>query len=196
MDSAPSSGEDTEDELEAIQKQSTLPRVALSHAAREMLGESNQPSFRPGLEGGSSDESIGPLDELNEVGLEFRRSVEGRVINSPIVGDGGDGSSGNEDDGIGVSTRPSATSSRWRRDIADRNITGGDDHDSTANLSSNNAISDHFQGLRIVDRNVAGQDQMLGTLPLQGNRECIPGQNEVRKQNVSHFLSSCDQVIF
>ncbi|XP_032875321.1 centrosomal protein of 192 kDa isoform X3 [Amblyraja radiata] len=178
MDSAPSSGEDTEDELDAIQKQSTLPREALSHAAREMLGESNQPSFRPGLEGGSSDESIGPLDELNEVGLEFRRSVEGRVINSPIVGDGGDGSSGNEDDGIGVSTRPSATSSRWRREIADRNITGGDDHDSTANLSSNNAISDHFQDLRIVDRNVAGQDQMLGTLPLQGNRECIPGQNE------------------
>lgn len=37
MDSAPSSGEDTEDELEAIQKQSTLPRVALSHAAREMV---------------------------------------------------------------------------------------------------------------------------------------------------------------
>ncbi|XP_078254195.1 centrosomal protein of 192 kDa isoform X2 [Rhinoraja longicauda] len=178
MDSAPSSGEDTEDELEAIQKQSTLPREALSHAARELLGESNQPNFRPGLEGGSSDESIGPLDELSEVGLEFRRSVEGRVINSPIVGDGGDGSSGNEDDGIGVSTHPAATSSRWRRKITGRNITGGDDNDNTANVSSNNAISDNSQSLRIVDRNVAGQDQMLGTLPLQGNRECIPGQNE------------------
>ncbi|XP_072114517.1 centrosomal protein of 192 kDa isoform X6 [Mobula birostris] len=140
-------------------------------------GESNQPIFRPGLEGGSSDESIGPLDELSEVGFEFRRSVEGRVINSPIVGDGGDGSSGNEEDGNGVSPRQSAASNRWESEIVDRNIAGEED-DNMINVSSNKVIFNNFQDLRIVDRNIAGQDQTFDALPLQANRECIPGQNE------------------
>ncbi|XP_062915764.1 centrosomal protein of 192 kDa isoform X4 [Mobula hypostoma] len=140
-------------------------------------GESNQPIFRPGLEGGSSDESIGPLDELSEVGFEFRRSVEGRVINSPIVGDGGDGSSGNEEDGNGVSPRQSAASNRWESEIVDRNIAGEED-DNMINVSSNKVIFNNFQDLRIVDRNIAGQDQTFDALPLQAYRECIPGQNE------------------
>ncbi|XP_072114498.1 centrosomal protein of 192 kDa isoform X4 [Mobula birostris] len=177
MDSAPSSGEDTDDELETNQQRSTLPSQSMSCAARELPGESNQPIFRPGLEGGSSDESIGPLDELSEVGFEFRRSVEGRVINSPIVGDGGDGSSGNEEDGNGVSPRQSAASNRWESEIVDRNIAGEED-DNMINVSSNKVIFNNFQDLRIVDRNIAGQDQTFDALPLQANRECIPGQNE------------------
>ncbi|XP_072902818.1 centrosomal protein of 192 kDa isoform X3 [Hemitrygon akajei] len=177
MDSAPSSGEDTDDELETNQQRSTLPSQSMSCAARELPGESNQPIFRPGLEGGSSDESIGPLDELSEVGFEFRRSVEGRVINSPIVGDGGDGSSGNEEDGNGVSARQSAASNRWESEIVDRNIAGEED-DNMINVSSNKVIFNNFQDLRIVDRNITGQDQTFNALRLQAKRECIPGQNE------------------
>ncbi|XP_072114551.1 centrosomal protein of 192 kDa isoform X10 [Mobula birostris] len=46
------------------------------------------------------------------------------------------------------------------------------------NVSSNKVIFNNFQDLRIVDRNIAGQDQTFDALPLQANRECIPGQNE------------------
>ncbi|XP_069778568.1 centrosomal protein of 192 kDa isoform X2 [Narcine bancroftii] len=178
MDSAPSSGEDTEDELEAIVQHRTLPRESMSSAARELLVENNQSNFRPGLEGGSSDESIGPIHEQDDVEFEFRRSVEGRVINSPIVGDGGDGSSGNEEDG-NVSTHATATCNRWGCEMVDRNVAGEeDDNDNLADATSNNAIYDNFKGPRIVDRNIAGQDQIFSTLPFQANRECIPGQNE------------------
>ncbi|XP_067834298.1 centrosomal protein of 192 kDa isoform X2 [Heptranchias perlo] len=187
MDSAPSSDEDTEDELEAVQQQSALQgQLLLCSATRHLLGESNRLSFRPGLEGGSSDESIGPLDELNDIGFEFRRSAEGQVISSPVVGDGGgggDGSSGNEEDGNdGVSTIPSNSTiydDRWGSEIVDRNIAGEeDDNDSMATIPSNTTTYDNLRGLRIVDRNIAGQDQAYSALPLQGNREFIPGQNE------------------
>ncbi|XP_072114525.1 centrosomal protein of 192 kDa isoform X7 [Mobula birostris] len=175
-----------DDRLEAYFKKFVSPGMQRGHTEGQELpeahsavqpGESNQPIFRPGLEGGSSDESIGPLDELSEVGFEFRRSVEGRVINSPIVGDGGDGSSGNEEDGNGVSPRQSAASNRWESEIVDRNIAGEED-DNMINVSSNKVIFNNFQDLRIVDRNIAGQDQTFDALPLQANRECIPGQNE------------------
>ncbi|XP_062915771.1 centrosomal protein of 192 kDa isoform X5 [Mobula hypostoma] len=175
-----------DDRLEAYFKKFVSPGMQRGHTEGQELpeahsavqpGESNQPIFRPGLEGGSSDESIGPLDELSEVGFEFRRSVEGRVINSPIVGDGGDGSSGNEEDGNGVSPRQSAASNRWESEIVDRNIAGEED-DNMINVSSNKVIFNNFQDLRIVDRNIAGQDQTFDALPLQAYRECIPGQNE------------------
>lgn len=52
------------------------------------VGESNRPSFRPGLEGGSSDD-----DEASNVrdgpplsGIEHRRSAEGQVINPLVTG--------------------------------------------------------------------------------------------------------------
>ncbi|XP_078397184.1 centrosomal protein of 192 kDa [Cetorhinus maximus] len=184
MDSAPSSGADTEDELEAVQQQSALQgQLLLSSSTRQLLGESNHPSFRPGLEGGSSDESIGPLDELNDVGFEFRRSAEGQVINSPVVGGGGDGSSGTEEDGnVGVSAIPSDSTThddRWGCELVDRNIAGEEDNNiSTATVPSNTATYDNLRGFRIVDRNVAGQDQAQSTLPLNGNKEFIVGQNE------------------
>uniref|UniRef100_UPI00398F3BB2 centrosomal protein of 192 kDa isoform X2 n=1 Tax=Pristiophorus japonicus TaxID=55135 RepID=UPI00398F3BB2 len=186
MDSAPSSGEDTEDELETVQQQNALQgQLLLSSATRQLLGESNHPSFRPGLEGGSSDESIGPLDELNDNGFEFRRSAEGQVISSPVVGDGGgggDGSSGNEEDGNGGSTIPSNSTpydDRWGCEIVDRNIAGEeDDNDSMTTVPSNTATYDNLRSLRIADRNIAGQDQACSMLPIQGSREFIPGQNE------------------
>ncbi|XP_067887295.1 centrosomal protein of 192 kDa isoform X2 [Heterodontus francisci] len=204
MDSAPSSGVDTEDELEAVQQQSALQgQLLLSSAARQLLGENNHPSFRPGLEGGSSDESIGPLDEVNDIGCEFRRSAEGQVITSPVVGDGGgggDGSSGNEEDGNGVSAIPSNSTTfddRWGREIVDRNIAGEEnDNDSTATVPSNTATYDNLRGLRIVDRNIAGQDQAHRTLPFQGNREFIPGQNEDSMETNVNAEMKLDSVYF
>ncbi|CAB1321417.1 unnamed protein product [Coregonus sp. 'balchen'] len=93
MDSCPGSDEeDTEDELEAARRHSssTRHRLLLPSTTRQLVGESNRPSFRPGLEGGSSDEE----------------AYSGRG------GGGGDGSSGSEEGGNdGVSSLPLSTSS-------------------------------------------------------------------------------------
>ncbi|KAG7470070.1 hypothetical protein MATL_G00135730 [Megalops atlanticus] len=114
MDSCPASDEDTEDELEAARRHSSArPRFLLPSTSRQLVGESHRPNFRPGLEGGSSDdeEPAGSRNAPASSGIEFRRSAEGQVINSPVTGDGGgggDGSSGSEEDGNdgGVSTVP------------------------------------------------------------------------------------------
>lgn len=52
------------------------------------VGESNRPSFRPGLEGGSSDDegSIGHRG-TSLSGIEHRRSAEGQVISVPVAGE-------------------------------------------------------------------------------------------------------------
>lgn len=51
------------------------------------VGESNRPSFRPGLEGGSSDdEASSGRAGLLLSGIEHRRSAEGQVINPPVTG--------------------------------------------------------------------------------------------------------------
>lgn len=51
------------------------------------VGESNHPSFRPGLEGGSSDdESFSGRGGPSASGIEHRRSAEGQVINPPVTG--------------------------------------------------------------------------------------------------------------
>ncbi|XP_036829153.1 centrosomal protein of 192 kDa isoform X6 [Oncorhynchus mykiss] len=118
MDSCPGSDEeDTEDELEAARRHtSTRHRLLLSSTSRQLVGESYRPSFRPGLEGGSSDEEVysgrNPLP-----GLEHRYSAEGQVINT-VTGGGGDGSSGSEEGGNdGVSTLPSSSSAQTTYDV-------------------------------------------------------------------------------
>jgi len=51
------------------------------------VGESNHPSFRPGLEGGSSDEEASTgCSGPSQSGIEHRRSAEGQVINPPVIG--------------------------------------------------------------------------------------------------------------
>ncbi|MCJ8728567.1 hypothetical protein PDJAM_G00005970 [Pangasius djambal] len=111
MDSCPASDEDTEDELEASQNRSRA-RFLLPSTSRQLVGESHQPHFRPGLEGGSSDDESQPGAQFtnSRTGIEHRCSAEGQVIDLPITGDGGggDGSSGSEEDGNdgGVSTVP------------------------------------------------------------------------------------------
>ncbi|KAI3361498.1 hypothetical protein L3Q82_013647, partial [Scortum barcoo] len=112
MDSCPASDEDTEDELEFSRRHSSTTRTRLlPSTSRQLVGESNRPSFRPGLEGGSSDdEALSGRGGPSLSGIEHRRSAEGQVINPPVTGDGGggDGSSGSEESGNdgGVSTIP------------------------------------------------------------------------------------------
>ncbi|KAK5892959.1 hypothetical protein CesoFtcFv8_013300 [Champsocephalus esox] len=112
MDSCPASDEDTEDELESARRNGNATRTRLlPSTSRQLVGESHRPSFRPGLEGGSSDDEAsrgrgGPSPS----GIEQRRSAEGQVLNPPVTGDGGggDGSSGSEGSGTdgGVATLP------------------------------------------------------------------------------------------
>ncbi|XP_030015158.1 centrosomal protein of 192 kDa isoform X1 [Sphaeramia orbicularis] len=114
MDSCPASDEDTEDELESARRRDSTRTRLLPSTSRQLVGESNRPSFRPGLEGGSSeDESSSGLGGPSLSGIEHRRSAEGQVINPPVTGDGGggDGSSGSEESGNdgGVSTIPLPT---------------------------------------------------------------------------------------
>ncbi|XP_030637553.1 centrosomal protein of 192 kDa [Chanos chanos] len=114
MDSCPASDEeDTEDELDtATQNHTGRAQFLLPSTSRHLVGESHQPNFRPGLEGGSSEDESQSRARYpsSTTGIEHRRSAEGQVINSPITGDGGggDGSSGSEEDGNdgGVSTLP------------------------------------------------------------------------------------------
>ncbi|XP_071324472.1 centrosomal protein of 192 kDa isoform X3 [Trachinotus anak] len=116
MDSCPASDEDTEDELESARRNTSAVRTRLlPSTSRQLVGESNRPSFRPGLEGGSSDdESFSARSGPSVSGIEHRRSAEGQVINPPVTGDGGggDGSSGSEESGNygGASTIPLPTS--------------------------------------------------------------------------------------
>ncbi|XP_069392693.1 centrosomal protein of 192 kDa isoform X2 [Paralichthys olivaceus] len=115
MDSCPASDEDTEDELESARGNKNASRTRLlSSTSRQLVGESNRPSFRPGLEGGSSDdEYLSGRSGASVSGIEHRRSAEGQVINPPVTGDGGggDGSSGSEESGNygGVLTIPPPT---------------------------------------------------------------------------------------
>ncbi|MCI4374421.1 hypothetical protein PGIGA_G00006070 [Pangasianodon gigas] len=122
MDSCPASDEDTEDELEASQNRSRA-RFLLPSTSRQLVGESHQPHFRPGLEGGSSDDESQPGAQFtnSRTGIEHRCSAEGQVIDLPITGDGGggDGSSGSEEDGNdgGVSTVPPPTGVQTTYDV-------------------------------------------------------------------------------
>ncbi|KAM4736666.1 centrosomal protein of 192 kDa isoform 2-T3 [Anableps anableps] len=112
MDSCPASDEDTEDELEMARRNNTSRTRLLPSTSRQLVGESNHPSFRPGLEGGSSDDEASSARGGPSLlpGIGHRRSAEGQVISSPVAGDGGggDGSSGSEESGSdgGVSTIP------------------------------------------------------------------------------------------
>lgn len=112
MDSCPASDEDTEDELESSRRTSNATRSHLLPSTSRQLvrnnrsaqttlesvfkitptcmfsqvGESHRPSFRPGLEGGSSDDDSSGRGGHFLSGIEHRRSAEGQVISSPLTG--------------------------------------------------------------------------------------------------------------
>ncbi|CAN9514042.1 unnamed protein product [Ophioblennius macclurei] len=175
MDSCPASDEDTEDELESVRRSSSATRARLlPSTSRQLVGESNRPSFRPGLEGGSSDDeaSGGRVAPLRS-GIEHRRSAEGQVINSPVSGDGGggDGSSGSEESGNdgGVSTipLPPANVHMTTYDaLRGLGIVGGDedsDENSLLSLGRNNFSRHAEMGDRVgpVGTGEAGSSQRL-----------------------------------
>ncbi|XP_029446800.1 centrosomal protein of 192 kDa isoform X2 [Rhinatrema bivittatum] len=57
----------------------------------DQVGESNMPSFRSGLEGGSSDEECcGRPTVSNDAELDYRRSAEGEIISLSLPGNGSD----------------------------------------------------------------------------------------------------------
>ncbi|XP_053182298.1 centrosomal protein of 192 kDa [Scomber japonicus] len=154
MDSCPASDEDTEDELESARRNSNTTRTRmLPSTSRQLVGESNRPSFRPGLEGGSSDdESFSGRGGPSLSGIEHRRSAEGQVINPPVTGDGGggDGSSGSEESGNdgGVSTIPLPTANIQTTYDALRGLgivgssaVGGDEDGDQNNLTGHGRIS-------------------------------------------------------
>nr|XP_020494183.1 centrosomal protein of 192 kDa [Labrus bergylta] len=160
MDSCPASDEDTEDELDSARKNSNSSRTRLlPSTSRQLVGESHRPSFRPGLEGGSSDdEASSGRGGPSLSGIEHRRSAEGQVINLPVPGDGGggDGSSGSEESGNdgGVSTIPlPATNVQTTYDVLrGLGIVGssavGEDEDSGLNnlpVHGRNGVSRHTE---------------------------------------------------
>ncbi|KAL3981235.1 OTU domain-containing protein 7 [Sarotherodon galilaeus] len=152
MDSCPASDEDTEDELESARRSSDAARTRLlPSTSRQLVGQSNRPTFRPGLEGGSSeDEASSGRGGASSSGIGHRRSAEGQVINPPVTGDGGggDGSSGSEESGNdgGVSTIPLPPATNVQ------------------------TTYDALRGLGIVGSSAVGEDEddNLNSLPVHG----------------------------
>ncbi|XP_070691086.1 centrosomal protein of 192 kDa isoform X2 [Pempheris klunzingeri] len=165
MDSCPASDEDTEDELESARRNSSATRTRLlPSTSRQLVGESNRPSFRPGLEGGSSDdEASSGRGGPSLSGIEHRRSAEGQVINPPVTGDGGggDGSSGSEESGNdgGVSTIPLPTT----------------------NVQT---TYDVLRGLGIVGSSAVGED-------VDGEQNNLPGHG---RNSISRYTEMGDRV--
>ncbi|KAM7420154.1 hypothetical protein PAMA_014729 [Pampus argenteus] len=178
MDSCPASDEDTEDELESAKRNSSATRTRLlPSTSRQLVGESNRPSFRPGLEGGSSDdESSSGRGGPSLSGIEHRRSAEGQVINPPVTGDGGggDGSSGSEESGNdgGVSTIPIPTTNIQTTYDALRGLgivgssaVGEDEDDDLNDLIGRNSLSRHTEmGDRVGPVGTGEASSSMGTL--------------------------------
>ncbi|KAM9489510.1 centrosomal protein of 192 kDa [Clarias gariepinus] len=191
MDSCPASDEDTEDELEAAQNRSRT-RFLLPSTSRQLVGESHQPHFRPGLEGGSSDEESKPGAQFTDsrTGIEHRCSAEGQVIDLPITGDGGggDGSSGSEEDGNNgvVSAVPPPTGVQTTYDvlrglgIVGGSGTGEDEHRLLSQLPG-------------LDRFVSnGQSQMgdrVGPVGTVETESSVQGSGLTRAQSLNHRMT-------
>nr|DBA24442.1 TPA: hypothetical protein GDO54_012093 [Pyxicephalus adspersus] len=133
MDSAPASDDDLELELVKSGQEPLQREHFLENTARHLIGEQHRPSFRPGLEGGSSEEETS--NEVlsvpnNRACLPWRQSAEFHDISSPrasiVVGQEfglGDGSSESEDVSkvLLASNSPSVS---WKKDSYTRNIAG------------------------------------------------------------------------
>ncbi|KAM5158224.1 centrosomal protein of 192 kDa [Mantella aurantiaca] len=133
MDSAPASDDDLELELKKAAQQPLQREHFLDNTARHLIGEQHRPSFRPGLEGGSSEE-----ESSNEVlnipndgaALSCRLSAEGHGMSSrasTVVGQEfglGDGSRGSEEGLKALQASNKYTSGSWKKDICSRNVAG------------------------------------------------------------------------
>ncbi|KAG8442232.1 hypothetical protein GDO86_011144, partial [Hymenochirus boettgeri] len=125
MDSAPASeDEDVEQELE---------KAAMHRLHREpfITGDQSRPSFRPGLEGGSSEDDSKEIHSAPSNAHEFscRESAEGHVLCSPMLAIGsdtsevGDGSNGSNDGMKNLQTQTEQPFT-WDADSLTRNVAG------------------------------------------------------------------------
>ncbi|XP_044148782.1 LOW QUALITY PROTEIN: centrosomal protein of 192 kDa [Bufo gargarizans] len=134
MDSTPASDDDNDVEHE-------LERAAQLHLQREhfmgntnapLADEQHRPSFRPGLEGGSSEEeSSNEMQSVSNGMSACRQSAEGYGVCSPgafpLGAETGDGS-GKMVDGPNTSqTSELVLCDLWKKDMATRNIAGEED---------------------------------------------------------------------
>ncbi|KAM9308329.1 centrosomal protein of 192 kDa [Gastrophryne carolinensis] len=104
MDSAPGSDDDdVELQLERGASQTLQRDCFRNNSARHLIGEQHRPSFRPGLEGGSSEEDLSDVLRVpNDCASSSRQSAEGHGIWSPRASlvdlfGFGDGSSGTDE---------------------------------------------------------------------------------------------------
>ncbi|XP_018618495.2 centrosomal protein of 192 kDa isoform X1 [Scleropages formosus] len=197
MDSCPASDEDTGDELEETRRPSvTRTRFLLPSTSRQLVGESNHPSFRPGLEGGSSDDEL-PAAARNgpaNTGIEFRHSAEGQVISSPVTGNGGgggDGSSGSEEQGNdgGVSTIPLPSGSTLTPFDTVRGLGGM----GVSNCTQEDDIPVSLTGLELDRASVLGHSEIEDRVGPVGTGEASsadvgPGVNRASSVNWSMTL--------
>ncbi|XP_053323211.1 centrosomal protein of 192 kDa [Spea bombifrons] len=122
MDSAPSSDED-DVELE-------LENAARQHLQRQLVGDQNRPSFRPGLEGGSSEDESSKQCKTASAVAASRQSAEGHVLTSqtpsPVaeVFSAGDGSSGSDDEDKTIQMSPAHMAESWEAELVTRNVAG------------------------------------------------------------------------
>ncbi|XP_018412330.1 PREDICTED: centrosomal protein of 192 kDa [Nanorana parkeri] len=124
MDSAPASDDDDlELELERGAQQPLQREHFLENTERHLIGEQHRPSFRPGLEGGSSEE-----ESSNEIlnvpkhgaALSCRQSAEGHGQGLGL----GDGSNGSKDGLKAFEALSTHTSGSRKKDIRSRNVAG------------------------------------------------------------------------
>ncbi|XP_041421390.1 centrosomal protein 192kDa L homeolog isoform X2 [Xenopus laevis] len=137
MDSAPASDdEDVEHELEKAALQHLQREQFLVSVSRHCVGEQNRPSFRPGLEGGSSDDDSSnellPIPSRDD-DFPSRQSADGRVLYSPKLAatsdkpEFGDGSSGSDDGQKNLQTSQGQGPVFWNTDVVARNVAGEED---------------------------------------------------------------------
>ncbi|XP_040209857.1 centrosomal protein of 192 kDa isoform X2 [Rana temporaria] len=131
MDSAPASDDDLEYELEKVSQQALQRERFLENTASHLIGEQHRPSFRPGLEGGSSEEesSNEVLSVPNRAVLSCRQSAEGHGISSPrsstLVGQESGHGDGRSEDGFKPLQASTTHNSGSRiKDIGARNVAG------------------------------------------------------------------------
>ncbi|XP_069813914.1 centrosomal protein of 192 kDa isoform X2 [Dendropsophus ebraccatus] len=128
MDSAPDSdSDDVEVELQRAAQQHLQREHFLGSTNKPLVEEQHRPSFRPGLEGGSSEEESSNDTQSASNVLTCRQSAEGYGICSPGFTTGVE--TGNGINGALVGPNNSQASDSlvyglWNKDMATRNITG------------------------------------------------------------------------
>ncbi|XP_063779487.1 centrosomal protein of 192 kDa isoform X2 [Pseudophryne corroboree] len=131
MDSASASDEeDVEFELEKAAQQHLQREHFSEKTNRPLTDQQHRPCFRPGLEGGSSEEESNDVQTVTNKGAvsAYRQSAEGYGRSSPralLAGvEFGDGSSGSDDGITFLQTSKIQRAVSWKTDMIARNVAG------------------------------------------------------------------------